>query len=361
MDKKFLRGFLVLVCGVGASLSNAWSQSALGVDHGSKVALAKSVCAPYAGRKLSIVVPVQPGGGFDLMARALEPVLASHSGMRVGVANVAGGSGLLAIRAVLNATVDKPVIGLFNLGSFATQMMEDPKSLSFLSLAGLGVMSTDYSVWVTQKSIPWHEKHIGKLLGASIAAPFLRLGVPSFAMGLNTQPVFGYQGSNDTWLAMLRGEVDVVAMSDQSAERNLASGGRAMVSLTLTDHAHPDFPGVPYLAGAGSMVDMRTKDMPVVERKRLMKLASVGAMLSELARTLVASTKLDSAVLSCLHHATEAALFDPALEDAAKRQKFRLNPETAESAQAKIQRLDQALKDNRQDLLTLAASVKEAK
>lgn len=362
MNKQFLRRlFLVLVLGIGASFSSAWSQSELGADHGSKVALAKSTCAPYAGRKMSIVVSSKPGGGFDLMARALNPVLASYSGMRVGVANVTGGAGLQAVRLVFNAKTENPVVGLIYLGSFATQMMEDPKGPSLSSLTGLGVMSTDYSVWVAKKSIPWREKHIDKFMGASSAAALLRLGVPSFAMGLNTQPVFGYQGSTETWLAMLRGEVDVVTMSDQSAKRNLASGAGAMVSLTLTDRPHPDFPGVPYLAGAGGMVDVRTKDMPSVKRKRLMALAFVSAVLSEQDRTLVASAKLDPAILSCLRHATEAALFDSALAEVAKRQKFGLNPADARAAQEKIQQVDQALKDNRQDLLTIAAAWKDAK
>lgn len=310
---------------------------------------------------MSIVVSSKPGGGFDLMARALSPVLASYSGMRVGVANVTGGSGLQAMRSVLNAKKESPVVGLIYLGSFATQMMEDPKGPALSSLTGLGLMSTDYSVWVAKKSIPWREKHIDKLIGASSAAPLLRLGVPSFAMGLDTQPVFGYQGSNETWLAMLRGEVDVVAMSDESAKRNLASGAGAVVSLMLTDRAHPDFPGVPYLAGAGGVVDVRTKDMPSVKRKRLMELAFLSAVLSEQARTLVASAKLDPAVLSCLRHATEAALFDSELAEVAKRQKFGLNPATARVAQEKIQQVDQALKDNRHDLLSIAAAWKDAK
>jgi tripartite-type tricarboxylate transporter receptor subunit TctC len=98
MNKIVLLSLFAVACGAASTLTQVWAQSVSESDHSRRVAQAKSTCLPYQGRKLSMVIPVKPGGGFDLMGRALEPFLASRSGMSVAVSNVAGGSGLLAIK-----------------------------------------------------------------------------------------------------------------------------------------------------------------------------------------------------------------------------------------------------------------------
>jgi tripartite-type tricarboxylate transporter receptor subunit TctC len=330
------------------------------MDHNPLVAQAKASCAPYADRKLSLVVPFKPGGGFDLMARALEPLLAAHSGMQVSVSNVTGGTGLLAMRTVVNAKADKPVVGLIDLGASAAVVMEGKGGLALSDLRGLGVISADQSVWVTKKAIDWQQTSGKPLLAATATNPFLRFGLPSHAMNFKARAVLGYQGTNDTWLAMLRGEVDAASMSDQSAVRNLATGVDARVSLILSDQPDPKFPGVPHLAGPGGMVDIRTQGMGAADRQRLMAMGELATMLSEQARTLVASVKLNGEVLRCLRHATEAAIFDPALAEVAKRQKFGLHPETAAYAQSKIEKIAQSIKENDKDLRVIAAQWKES-
>jgi hypothetical protein len=174
--------------------------------------------------------------------------------------------------------------------------------------------------------------------------------MPAQLLGLNLKPIFGFEGTNQTWLGLLRGDLDVITMSDQSAKRNLATNSSTKVSLTLTNHEHPDFPGTPYLGGTGGVVDNITKGMPHAERKRLMDLATLSATLSEQARMLVVSSKLQSSVLTCLKLATEAALFDPDLAESAKLQKFILKPQTGQAAQEKLKQVHQALKDNSQNL-----------
>lgn len=357
--KNQVRHSVTFACGVGLFLTQVFAQGVPDTDHSQRAAQAKSACAPFQGRQLSMVIPVKPGGGFDLMGRALEPFLATHSGMSVAVSNVAGGSGVLAIKAVTDARASRPVVGLINLGTFGTQAAAGQSPLDFSRLVGLGVMSTDHAVWVSRQSMDWANATNKVMTSASPSSPYVRFGMPAKLLGLNLRPIFGYEGTNEAWMALLRGELDLVTMSDYSAKRNLSTGASATVSLTLTDRPHPDFPGVPHLAGAAGMVDLRSKGMAPDERKRLMDQAGLTVMLSEQARTLVASARLDPAVLKCLRLATQAALFDPALADVAKRQKFGLSPETPEAAQKKMQQVARALSDNRDYLRAIAAAWKE--
>ncbi len=359
MNKQVLHRLVAVACVVASSLTHVRAQGVSEIDHSRRVSQAKSACAPYQGRKLSLVIQHKPGGGFDLMARALEPLLSSHSGMSVAVSSITGGHGILAIRTVVNAKSDRPVVGLIDLGSFATQLVSDQAGLSLSSLAGLGVMATDHTVWITRQPLVWSPPDTGVYTSTSTTSPYVRLGIPGQLLGLKLKPIFGFEGTNQAWLALLRGDVDIVTMSDQSASRNLAAGATATVGLILSDRPHPEFPGVPYLAGVGGLVDARTKALAPNERKRLMDLGALSVMLSEQARTLVASAKLEPAVLKCLRHATQAALFDPALAEVAERQKFGLSPEKPEAAQEKMQKVARALSDNRDYLRSIAAAWKE--
>lgn len=353
------KSLIPLLCGVVLTMSIPWAQSAPSVDHNQLLAKAKVSCAPYAGRKLSLVVPYKPGGGYDLMARALGPVLAAHSGMQVSVSNIPGGKSILALRAIVNGNADKPVLGLIGLGVSANAMIATKAGLALSDLRGLGVMSVEKQFWVTKTAIDWKQTSGMPLLTATSTDPLLYFGLPSQAMNLKARAVLGYQGTNDTWLALLRGEVDVINLPEETASRNLAAGVDAKVRLILSNKSDPKHPGVPYLAGPGGMVDTRTQDMAAPDRQRLMAMGELAAMLSELTRTLVASARLDGKVLTCLRHATEAAIFDPYLAEVAKRQKFGLEPETAADAQRKIDKMAQLLQENNKVLRAIAAQWKE--
>lgn len=351
--------FAGVVSVIGALVLSApavLAQDEPAVSPSQRASQARAACAGFEGRKLSLVIPVKPGGGYDLVARALEPVLASHSGMEVAVTNMPGGAGTMAIRAVVGAKGDKPVVGLLDLGAFPTQVAKGQSGQALSNLVGLGILSTDHSVWLSREPLVWPQGKHSAFTGASSTGPFVRLGIPAQILGLHLKPVFGFDGSNQIWLALLRGDLDIVTMSDQSARRNLATGARAMVSLTLTDHSHVDFPTAPYLAGPGGVVDARTRTLAPAERQRALHLAALAVALSEQARTLVASTQLSPQLLSCLRSATEAALFDPALASAGKRQKFDLAPQPAQAAQVKLQRMGLALVEHRDYLRSIAAA-----
>jgi hypothetical protein len=218
-------------------------------------------------------------------------------------------------------------MGLIGPGPLVNQYVTQTSGLDWSRLFVLGLISTEYAVWLTRQPQSWLEVGARRYSVTSSAAPPTVLGVPAHLLGLNFQPVLGYEGTSESWLALLRGEIDVMTTSDQSARRTLAAGRQAVVSLTLTQTPHPDFPGVPHLAGRGGLVDLRTRDMAPARRKELMEQAALAVTLSEQARMLLTSSRLAASLQTCLRHASEAALFDPAFAEAAKRQKLALEPE----------------------------------
>ena len=332
----------------------AWAQGMSSFDQTSAAAASRTACASFQGRKLSLIVSNKPGGGFDLMARTFGPFLEQHSGMSVAVSNVTGAQGMMAIRAVADARSDRPVVGLMGPGPLVNQYVTQASALDWSRLSALGLMSTEYAVWLARQPQSWLEVGTRRYLVTSSASPSTMLGVPAHLLGLNFQPVLGYEGTSEAWLALLRGEIDVMTTSDQSARRTLAAGRQAVVSLTLTQTPHPDFPGVPHLAGRGGLVDLRTRDMAPARRKQLMEQAALAVTLSEQARMLLVSAKLPAPLQACLRHASEAALFDPAFAEAAKRQKLVLEPEPAGRAQARMAVLQQLLEQHKEFLRSIA-------
>jgi tripartite-type tricarboxylate transporter receptor subunit TctC len=61
---------------------------------------------PFPSRSLKIVVPFTPGGGTDLLARALAAGMSANLGQAVVVENRPGGNTLIATEAVVRSPVD---------------------------------------------------------------------------------------------------------------------------------------------------------------------------------------------------------------------------------------------------------------
>ena len=272
---------------------------------------AAKLCASMKGKSSSVVVPFRPGGGFDVDARAFKPFLQRHSGMQVSVLNMPGASGVLAANAVAESRSDHLMI-----------LLSDPRFILMSSLQGvagsdisafmpLGSLGRESAVWATQRRIDWHASRASRLTASSAGEMVSRIALPAAAMGLTISTISGYQSSNETWLASLRGELDIVPLSQDSAQRMLKTEPSATVSLVLTSAPDPDFPGVPYLAGPGGIVDQLSRSLDISTRQKRMAMGSLAVQLANSNRFFFASLRLPLASKSCIVAAIDAALIDP--------------------------------------------------
>ncbi len=62
----------------------------------------------YQGETIDLVVPYDPGGGYDVYARAIAPYLGECLGAEIVVKNEPGAGGLLASNATAVADADEP-------------------------------------------------------------------------------------------------------------------------------------------------------------------------------------------------------------------------------------------------------------
>ncbi len=181
----------------------------------------------FAGKTVRLIVGFGPGGGYDSYARMLAPYLSRTLNASVIVENRPGAGGLVALNGVYMTPADGLTIMIVNGTGAAYSQLTDQQGARY-DLAKLGYVATlsaPPSLWtvgthVGTKSITdaiksgrkWRWAASGPVDSLSDGAAFT-----CEAFKLDCQIVLGYKGSNDAALAVSRGEMDALYVTDTSA------------------------------------------------------------------------------------------------------------------------------------------------
>jgi tripartite-type tricarboxylate transporter receptor subunit TctC len=181
----------------------------------------------FAGKTVRLIVGFGPGGGYDSYARMLAPYLSRTLNATVIVENRPGAGGLVALNGVYMAPADGLTIMIVNGTGAAYSQLTDQQGARY-DLAKLGYVATlsaPPSLWtvgthVGTKTITdaiksgrkWRWAASGPVDSLSDGAAFT-----CEAFKLDCQIVLGYKGSNDAALAVSRGEMDALYVTDTSA------------------------------------------------------------------------------------------------------------------------------------------------
>ncbi|MCE2949659.1 MAG: tripartite tricarboxylate transporter substrate binding protein [bacterium] len=126
--------------------------------------------AAFPSKPVRIIVPVAPGGGIDLVARAIAPRLGEELGQPVVVENRAGNAMVTGTDAVAKSAADGYTLGLNNTNLAATPALR--RSLPFDTLRDLvpvSLLATQPSIVVVHPSLP--VRTMGELLRLAKARP----------------------------------------------------------------------------------------------------------------------------------------------------------------------------------------------
>jgi tripartite-type tricarboxylate transporter receptor subunit TctC len=235
----------------------------LGVATGNVPASAQQAeVAYFAGKTVRLVVGFGPGGGYDSYARMLAPYLAKHLGTTVIVENRPGAGGLVALNGVYNAPADGLTLMLVNGTGAAFSQLTDQQGARY-DLARLGYLATlsaPPSLWTVGPH--YQIKTIAEALkaakkwrwAASGPGDSLSDGAAFTCEGLklDCQIVLGYKGSNDAALAVSRGEMDALYVTDTSANQYVQSNGLIPLA-TVGRHRSRFFPELPTIFEAAPL------------------------------------------------------------------------------------------------------------
>src|SRR5688500_8537434 len=222
----------LVVLGVGAG--------ALAACTGEAGATAEALPASSSleGETVSLVVPADPGGGYDSYARLLAPYLEQQTGATIAVQNQPGAGGLLALNNLLTEQPDGTTIAIMNgVGAGGSSIAgAEGAQFSLGDFTYIGRVVSEPPLIVPSATGPYptfdavRAAH-GFRWGSTGpgAEDYVTASLLNSVFGIDAQIVTGFPGSGETELAMLQGNVDGMSGNPGSRRQAVEEGTQTPV------------------------------------------------------------------------------------------------------------------------------------
>ncbi len=217
----------------------------------------------YPSEKITYIVPVKAGGGFDLIARSVAMYLPKYfkevskggKGGEIVIKNVAEAGGARAYNNIFYAKPNGYTIGDFNTAFITDNITEkiefDISKYTFLARTGASerymvVRKDGFKNWEEmikagkEKEVKWAASNFGR--GYHVACILLK------EAGKLPVRLINFPGAAENVNALLRGDVQVAMLTEESAKPML-DAGEIRVIMVLSEKS--EFPGVPTVAQLG--------------------------------------------------------------------------------------------------------------
>ena len=225
----------------------------------------------FKGKVVHMVVAYPPGGGYDVFARVLAQVLPRHlPGNPTIIVQYMPGAGSLTATNYLYAGAEKD----------GTVILAPSNSIAFAPLQGVSGANFDPTRlnWVGSPSretgilIAWHTVPVNVVQDLTVRE--ITLGTSSAnatssfygrvlnsVLGLKMKLIRGYHGSNESFLAMERGEVDGYAAAFwntlKSTRPDWLRDRKIRLLVQYGAEPNPELPGVPFARDLAAAEDDR--------------------------------------------------------------------------------------------------------
>lgn len=215
----------------------------------------------YPTKNITIIVPLAPGGGTDLLARVIATKLRDKFGRPVTVENRSGAAGNIGAEAVFKAPPDghtvlftQPAPLVVNEALYS-KLTFQPEEFVPVALVSLQDILLAVNPAVPAKSlrelIDYAKANPGKLnfgSSGSGSAPHLAAELFSSMAGVKMVHV-PYKGSGESMAATLAGQVDLTFFAFSSALRHVQAGKLRAIAVGAPKR-NAQLPEVPSIAEA---------------------------------------------------------------------------------------------------------------
>jgi tripartite-type tricarboxylate transporter receptor subunit TctC len=277
-------------------------------------------CSSLDGQTVSLVVPYEPGGGYDSYSRLLAPYLEEQTGATIAVQNQPGAGGLLALNNLLAENADGTTIAIMNgVGAGGSSLAgADGAQFSLDNLTYIGRVVSEPPLIVTSANGPYQTFDAvraarGFRWGSTGpgAEDYVTASLLSRVFDINSEVVTGFPGSGETELAILQGSVD--GMSGNPGSRRQAVEEGTQTPVLRMGEEPPSWlrDDVPWV-----------RDVPMTDEQRA--LIDAHLALIEIGRPLVGPPGMDEAATGCWREAMAAVMANPDFLAAALQQEREL-------------------------------------
>jgi putative tricarboxylic transport membrane protein len=224
-------------------------------------------------RPVEVVVHTGPGGGNDVLARAIAVIVEREKllPVRMQIVNKPGGNGNLAMAYVAEKRGDPNTLGFFTANMVTTYLVNAEAKITLRDLVPVARLVLEPAVIVVKADAPFKtladfidaaKKNPGQLKqsGGSITS---RDNVVRQLLQRNTASRWAYisfPGGGERIAALLGGHVDLMVIEPEEAGEHIRAGSMRLLAQ-VSEKRLSGYPNVPTLKEAGF-------DIPVVPQIR---------------------------------------------------------------------------------------------
>lgn len=308
----------------------------------------------FRGKSMRLVVGSGTGGGFDTYARMIAPYLAKILDASMVVENQPGAGNIRALNNLALAPPDGLRLMLANgsAGAMAQLVGQTGVRYDLAKFGHLGTIVASPAIWLvnpnsTVKS-PLEIIAAGKRVSWSGNGPTGSSDGAAFTcavLSLSCKIIIGYSSSNDSVLAVTRGEVDGISISDITANNVVKSAGAKAIA-TMDRERSRFFPDTPTIFELVKLTP---------DQEWLLDFRST---IESLGRILIAPPDLPPARLEFLRAIVRKTLTDPELIGQGERTQYFVSYNDAEQNRQNAERiLEKITPEQRQRVNAILASV----
>lgn len=215
---------------------------------------------PEPGKPLRLIVGFPPGGGADVLARAISVDLAKQLGIAVVIENKPGASGIIATNTVARAAPDGHTVYLATPGSLTIlpnmqdvpyDPAQDFTAISLLvSMPNVLVVSPNAGIASVAELLDQAKKGGDFTYASGGSGTIGQMAAEQFNLLANTQlRHVPYRGTTPA-LTDVMGGITTLTFSDPSVKNLVASGKLKALAVTGSQRS-PQLPDVPTMVESG--------------------------------------------------------------------------------------------------------------
>ncbi|GAA5133136.1 tripartite tricarboxylate transporter substrate-binding protein [Pseudonocardia adelaidensis] len=278
---------------------------------------------PFAGEDVDLVVPYEPGGGYDAYARALAPYLEDCLDATVVVRNEPGAGGLVATNQTFTAGTDEKRIQIVNTVGLVSAQIAQAEGVGFdlEKVNWIGRIAAPPNVVVVATGSPVQGLpdlvHAGRPVRFVSTGPgsndYIAPNILGAALGFPLEIVTGFAGAPEARAAVVAGNADAHILPVDSQLSAIESGDVRPI-VTLDEERDPFVPDTPTVFEAAAP-DAHAKAM-------IDSLVALG----QTGRALMASPQMPADRVEALRAAFGCAIGNPDLVADLEKQERPLDP-----------------------------------
>lgn len=208
----------------------------------------------FPAKEITVVVPWNPGGTNDLMARALQPVFKDKFGVELVVKNSAGGGSAVGITEVLTSKADGYTVGLAS-SSFLALVAQGTAEADLTKIDNICLVAEEPIVLVTKEGGKYEDA--GVFIDAAKVNPGqISIGVPGsnnvnqayatlLGQAADTEFLFmPFDGGSRVITEIMGGHVDAGVLKPSEIVSQVAAGELRVLGVFNQDglSTMPDVP-----------------------------------------------------------------------------------------------------------------------